>query len=111
VAADQRLAIVPPPAGARPSTAGCQVHKSHRPEPLLLHVHHIQPRGMGGADVAGNRVTVCPTGHFNIHTALAALVYDKPVPKAMTEELHYARLGFHMWDLAGKPGNPHASYG
>jgi hypothetical protein len=93
-------------------TAGaCHVHGSHRPAPLLLHVHHVQPLGMGGPDVETNKVTVCPTGHFNIHTVLAALVFGHPVPKSTQNERHLAEVGYEMWAGAGKPGNPHAAYG
>lgn len=65
---------------------------------------------MGGADTPANKKKVCPTGHFNIHAALAAIVFGKPIPVVHREELRLAWLGYNMWVAAGKPGNPHASY-
>jgi hypothetical protein len=66
---------------------------------------------MGGSSEKENFVEVCPTGHYNIHAALAALVFAKPLPKVTAEELRLAKLGFQRWVDAGKPGNPHAAYG
>lgn len=66
---------------------------------------------MGGPSEPANFVTVCPTGHFNIHAALAATVFDTPVPEVTPEELRLANLGYQRWLDAGKPGNPHAAYG
>lgn len=89
----------------------CLVHRTHTPRPLLLHVHHVQPQGMGGPDIETNRVTICPTGHFNVHTVMAALVFGHPVPKSTRNERDLAQAGFDAWVAAGRPGNPHASYG
>jgi hypothetical protein len=88
----------------------CEVHGYHWPMPFTLHVHHLWPLGMGGPDVAWNKLRVCPTGHFNIHAALAALVFGKPLPKVTRNELQAARKGYDGWVAAGKPGNPHAAY-
>lgn len=89
----------------------CQVHGSHRPGVVTVHHHHIQPEAMGGPTEPANLVTVCPTGHYNIHAAMAALVFGTPVPKVTREELRIATLGYQRWIDAGKPGNPHAAYG
>jgi hypothetical protein len=89
----------------------CEVHGSHRPEPITLHHHHIQPLGMGGPDVAANRVLICPTGHYNVHAVMAALVFNKPLPRASRTERQLALAGYRSWVAAGKPGNPHAAYG
>lgn len=66
---------------------------------------------MGGPNVPANKVTVCPTGHFNIHAILAALVFGKPAPKATRSETDLARRGYEAWLAASKPGNPHGAYG
>jgi hypothetical protein len=89
----------------------CHVHGSHRPEAITLHVHHVQPISMGGPSVPDNKVVVCPTGHFNVHAVLAALVFDQPQPKATRNEVELARRGYEAWIAAGKPGNAHGAYG
>lgn len=48
----------------------CKVHRSHRPWVSDPEIHHIEPLGMGGEDVRTNVVTVCPTGHTNLHNLL-----------------------------------------
>lgn len=87
------------------------MHNTHRPGVVTTHDHHIQPHAMGGTSDADNMVTICPTGHYNVHAAMAALVFDKPVPRVTKEELRLAQLGFDRWVAAGKPGNPHAAWG
>lgn len=89
----------------------CELHASHRPAPITMHTHHVQPLGMGGPDVPANRVEICPTGHANVHAVMAAIVFDKPVPASTRTEAHLARRGYEMWVAAGRPGNPHAAYG
>lgn len=84
----------------------CQVHGSHRPVPLRTVVHHIQPQGMGGADVPANRVEVCDTGHFNIHRCLDDLLHGVPMRAAARSEHRLARQGYDAWVAAGKPGHP-----
>jgi hypothetical protein len=91
--------------------AVCQVHGSHRPEVITLHVHHVQPLSMGGPNLPSNKVVVCPTGHYNVHAVLAALVFGHDVPRATRAERHLAEVGFQMWVDAGRPGNPHGAYG
>jgi hypothetical protein len=66
---------------------------------------------MGGPDIESNKLGACDTGHYNTHGALAALVFDKPMPKNTTRsEQQAAKRGYNKWVLAGKPGNPHAAY-
>jgi hypothetical protein len=96
---------------ASPATQPCQVHKSHYPKPLRIVKHHIQPLGMGGADVEGNWEWTCDTGHYSIHIKLAELVFQGNfTPGGTTEERNIARKGYTAWVAAGKPGNPHAAY-
>jgi HNH endonuclease len=89
----------------------CQVHRRHYPTPLMLHDHHIQPAAMGGPSTPDNMVIACPTGHMNIHAVLASLVFGTGRPKATVSEKQLAAEGYRRWLAAGKPGNPHASYG
>lgn len=74
-------------------------------KPLRGCVHHVWPRGAGGPDIAANRITICETGHSNLHTIMWAMVNDRPVPECTRLELHYATLGVQQWIDAGKPGS------
>lgn len=84
----------------------CEVHTRHSPRSLRIEVHHIQPRGMGGPDIASNRVSVCPTGHFNIHHVLDLLLAGKPVNVGTPKERALAKQGYDAWVAAGQPGQP-----
>jgi hypothetical protein len=87
----------------------CNVHNYHRPTPLRLVDHHIQPLGMGGKDVWSNRVTVCDTGHYNIHRLLGDLIKsdgESMRPGGSHMERQLARQGWTMWHNAGRPGKP-----
>lgn len=57
----------------------CLCVTEHRPEPLDGEWHHVWPLGMGGPDVALNRVYICPTTHTNAHEILAIMVKRKRV--------------------------------
>jgi hypothetical protein len=52
----------------------CLCVAEHRPTPLAYESHHIWPLGMGGPDVAANRVWLCPTAHTNAHEILRELM-------------------------------------
>lgn len=87
----------------------CAVHRTHTPKPLGVVVHHVQPKAMGGPDVEANRVTVCPTGHLNIHRLLDDLLASdgKTMRRGGTRlERSLARRGYDEWIAAGKPGRP-----
>jgi hypothetical protein len=99
-----------------PARHPCQLHKAHRPEPLVTVRHHVQPLGMGGPDVPWNWLDVCDTGHRNVHTILGPMCQDGPrfgkVGRRGTRtERDAAKRGFSAWVAAGKPGNPHAAFG
>jgi hypothetical protein len=83
----------------------CTVHAGHRPPVLETELHHVMPRGMGGPDVAGNRVPVCGTGHANIHCALRDIIRGRK-PRGTRAEVSLARRGYEEWVAAGKPGRP-----
>lgn len=81
----------------------CGVHQRHTPKPSGTDLHHVWPKGMGGPDVAENKVPVCATGHQNIHRLLRALVAtDGDVKPSFEKRFHpgeqkYARLGFERF--------------
>jgi hypothetical protein len=100
-----------------PAKHPCDVHGTHRPEPLVIIRHHIVPLGMAGPDVPENWLNVCDTGHRNIHTLLGPMCQkDKPTygilpaVHAARLEKHFAREGFERWEKMGCPGNSHAAY-
>lgn len=85
----------------------CQVHGSHYPTPLRVVVHHLQPQAMGGLTTPENTVTVCDTGHFNVHRLLDDLLHGVPMRKGGTrQERQLAQQGYDAWVAAGKPGHP-----
>lgn len=99
----------------------CQVHPGatyHRPKPLRLVVHHVQPLGMGGPDVPSNWVVTCDTGHFNLHRLMGILLHadggaGQPETRQLTAADHgtvfersYAQLGYAMWVHSERPGRP-----
>lgn len=86
----------------------CQVHKGHRPAVHRTAVHHIWPLGLGGPNVAANKVNICGTGHDTIHTNIHALCLHGPdVALVGTKvEKSLALRGYQAWIDAGKPGHP-----
>lgn len=67
-----------------PSGRLCEVHRRHVPQPRVVHRHHIWPQADGGPDDGWNLVTVCPTGHDNIHAYLRLLdTHGGKVPRRL----------------------------
>lgn len=94
-----------------PAEIGCQIHPDpgyHRPRPLRLVFHHIQPLGMGGADRPSNRVLTCDTGHYNMHRLQADLIRNGVMRyrRGTTRERVLADRGYTEWTEAGRPGRP-----
>lgn len=90
----------------------CELHASHRPKPLAIVKHHIQPLGMGGPDEASNWLFCCDTGRRNIHTLMGPLANHGAEPITGTASERAAAIdGYNRWVAAGRPGNPHAAYG
>ena len=91
--------MTPPPGayGVRMGT-GCAVHRHRQLVPLQ--VHHVHPTGMGGADVAANRVTLCANGHYAVHALLDLLLKgDGRVPWRVRRQYghrvrNYAAAGY-----------------
>lgn len=80
----------------------CALHVDHgTARPLRGAVHHVLPQGAGGPDVASNRVTVCETGHANLHAVMWELAHGRPAPKCSRTELVLAHRGVDAWVAAG----------
>jgi hypothetical protein len=95
----ERVLLIPSP------TNICQVHCDHRPIPLLLEVHHILPLAMGGKNEPANKVTVCPTGHYNIHRLMHELLDNSSARlHGAIKEKRLAIRGMAEWNAAGRPG-------
>ena len=84
----------------------CTVHNSHYPRSHINEIHHVWPLGHGGPDVAANKVTICATGHNNVHQLLDAWLHAKgdpgwPVRRGYAQgEQALARLGYE-WITRG----------
>jgi hypothetical protein len=59
---------------------------------------------MGGPDTPENRVSICPTGHTNVHHLIHLLLHNLPLPSGHRHELKMARDGIAQWEAAGRPG-------
>jgi len=57
----------------------CALHRYHSPIPVSHDLHHVIPRSMGGPDTAANIVSVCPTGHRNVHVCITRMLRDESV--------------------------------
>ena len=73
----------------------CLVHKTHAPTPKVNCVHHVWPKGKGGPNIAANRVVVCPTGHYNIHSLLAEYEKASGDPGSKVRS-HYSELEIEL---------------
>lgn len=77
----------------------CAVH--HHRDYTPLDAHHIWPKAQGGPTIPWNLVTVCPTGHREIHEYLALLLKTDDGKVSWLKRRKYgryvqtyARLGF-----------------
>lgn len=100
------LAAMHAPSMEQLSDKPCLVHKVHKPEPLRVVRHHVQPLGMGGPDVEENIIDICDTGHYNVHVVLGLLILSRPMPHGHNAEKKISLTGFNDWVRAGKPGHP-----
>ncbi len=89
-------AIAAEPAGVRTvpfASFGCvlSARSNHRPTPAISQLHHVWPIGLGGP-VDGERVPLCGTHHLDVHEAIRALGYGRPIPRGIGRtELGLAR--------------------
>lgn len=100
------------PATLAPGTWTCALHRDHgSARPIRGAVHHVWPQGAGGPDIPANRVTICESGHGNVHAVMWALVNGRPPPRCARTELAMARQGVAEWRAAGEPGSVRAFMG
>jgi hypothetical protein len=101
------VGAVPP----RTTRAPCQVHANHTPQSHINEVHHVWPLGDGGPNIPANKVTVCATGHNNIHDLLNKYRQAAGDPGWETlrhytrQERVYAALGWQriLWQAMEQP--------
>ncbi len=63
-------------------------------------VHHIHPVGMGGPDVASNRIALCPTTHANVHEVLRLLVKEGMKTYRQVAVANSRIVSHYAYDLA-----------
>lgn len=65
--------------------APCQCVKDHTPVPVLTEQHHVYPQAaqiaVYGRVVDQERVSLCSTGHHNVHAYIDATLAGKPLPR------------------------------
>lgn len=65
--------------------APCRCVKEHTPVPVLTEQHHVYPQAeqirAHGAVVDQERVSLCSTGHHNVHAYITATLDGAPVPR------------------------------
>jgi hypothetical protein len=79
------MTVLPPaPLTAKPTgERKCRCVKGHRPEPVILHSHHVWPLGENGPDVTTNLLWLCPTTHSAVHELWRLMVKHKGVVPAL----------------------------
>lgn len=86
--------------------SACEVHMTHSPDPKRLNVHHVLPLSWGGPDEPWNKVTICMTGHGNVHSLLNEYVRAKGEPP-WSVRIHWGDgerdLALRAWDAHTGP--------
>lgn len=72
----------------------CAVH-THR-EYVPIEIHHIWPKGMGGPDIAANKIAICSNAHSAVHEYMRLLTRYAGAPP-LRERL---RFGYRLRRLA-----------
>jgi hypothetical protein len=82
--------------------AGCQgATILHRPTPMRLVKHHIQPQVCGGATLPGNLATLCDSCHYSVHVLLWHLGQGtKPPAKGTRQQRALAEQGYEACQAA-----------
>jgi hypothetical protein len=76
--------------------ATCELHRYHSPLPVLLVKHHVRPVSWGGIAGTNTRLAVvCPTGHWDVHSALDAMFHA-----GSFEAVDHRHYGPSTWELA-----------
>lgn len=58
----------------------CAIHSKHIPETHLNERHHVWPLGEGGPNIEDNLITLCATGHNNVHELLKLYKLHRAAP-------------------------------
>lgn len=80
----------------------CTVHAIHAPRVNDVEIHHIHPLSHGGPDIPSNKISLCGTGHNNVHALLRQwLKMGGEPPWTVRQQFHpaerdLARLGYMM---------------
>lgn len=81
--------------------AKCVCVGKHVPLPMALHLHHIVPKEYGGGEEESNKVYICPTTHYNIHSLLQKYEKFKTTPPGKVRK-HYSEyvqnLAARAWE-------------
>jgi hypothetical protein len=66
-----------------PERFPCVVHSYHAPRAETNHAHHVVPLSWTDAIGApeGRTVSICPTGHDNVHVAIRKLLNGRVPPR------------------------------
>jgi hypothetical protein len=84
----------------------CAVHQHDEWIPTMK--HHVWPEGLGGPNVAGNRIVVCANGHYMIHAFLDLLIkHGGKVPNDLLRHFGPKVRGYAVsgWNQAGRPSS------
>jgi hypothetical protein len=82
----------------------CAVHQHDEWIPTMK--HHVWPQGLGGPNIASNRIVVCANGHYMIHAFLDLLIrHNGAVPGSTARHFGHAVRGYAEsgWNQAGRP--------
>lgn len=99
------------PRGISPLIAPCILHTSHGPKPWLNDLHHVilESWTVHLHLPQSRKVSLCPTGHVNLHVALRNRIAGRPndyhVSPALRALVDEAMTFYteHQADLTGQP--------
>jgi hypothetical protein len=88
-----------------PVLSPCVMHRYHSPRLLLCEAHHIFPKYMQelawGEVRDQDKVPACPTGHTNLHLAIADILAGREWRNRYSHsEIKYAATAYKMFDEA-----------
>lgn len=86
--------------GAHDEDMTCVCVVEHRPPCLELNVHHVLPISLGGLDIPGNRVALCPTTHVNVHELLRHMHRHGPMTYRQAQDMQPRPVSRYAYDLA-----------
>ncbi|HXF73370.1 MAG TPA: HNH endonuclease [Actinomycetota bacterium] len=83
----------------------CEIHAYHSPHVSDTDLHHVVPLAWGGADELANEVSICPTGHRNVHELLreyAVFGGEPPWEVRRTFSVAERELARRAWEGASR---------